>query len=394
MQQARHWRYASLLTAAALLVLSAGAGAIAFFEFTIPQISLDPDHSYQLLVDKDTSSTGFSIRSLDGSALSMNQLSTKYNPAAALQSQQRVQEGFILLDGTLSLTFDARKLDGTRARAITTYRLDVRRRALSRNRIADTLVRRGIVRGPTRERALTRARARARHMTLDDARVMRLIERRDGSARWIRAVRAIRDTRARTFRGRTRPDGVLGHFGFAQPENRDPYVWAVMDRNSLYAVGLTVDRDGDGVPNSTDNCVGTVNANQIDTDGDGSGDDCDVDDDNDERADAADNCPLAANADQLDQDFDGAGDVCDADDDNDSIVDSGDKCPATAIGSIVSGNGCSIADTCPCENSWRNHGAYMKCLAQTSNSFLAASLITSLQKDAIVEAGARSTCGF
>ena len=389
MEQARHWRYASLLTAAALLVLSAGAGAIAFFEFTIPQISLDPDHSYQLLVDKDTSSTGFSIRSLDGSALSMNQLSAKYNPAPALQELQRVQEGFILLDGTLSLTFDARKLDDarTRARTITTYRLDVRRRALSRENLARALVRRHIVRD------MTRGRARARHMTLDDARVMRLVER-DGSARWIRAVRAIRDTRARSFRRDMRPDGVLGHFGFAQPENRDPYVWAVMDRNSLYAVGLTVDRDNDGVPNSTDNCVGSANPNQINTDGEGGGDECDVDDDGDSRLDAADNCPLAANADQLDQDFDGAGDVCDADDDNDSIGDSGDKCPATAIGSIVSGNGCSIADTCPCENSWRNQGAYMKCLAQTSNSFLAASLITSAQKDAIVSAGARSSCGF
>jgi hypothetical protein len=385
MQKAGHWRRASLLTAAALVVLSAGAGAIAFFEFTIPQISLDPDALYQLRVDKD-SSTGFSIRSRDGSALTFSGLS-KYNPAPALQDLQRVQEGFVLLDGTLSLDVDARKLDGTRARTITTYRLDVRRRAFRRENLARTLVRRGIVRD------LTRARTRARHMTLDDARVMRLVER-NGSGRWIRAVRAIRETRARNFRGRTRPDGVLGHFGFAQPPTGDPYVWAVMDRNSLYAVGLTVDRDGDGVPNSTDNCVGSANTSQINTDGDGSGDDCDMDDDNDSRADAADNCPLAANTDQLDQDLDGAGDACDFDDDNDGVADSADKCQTTAGGALVAGNGCSIVDTCPCENSWRNHGAYVKCVSQTSNIFLSAGLITSAQKDAIVSAGAQSACGF
>jgi hypothetical protein len=386
MQQAGHWRRASLLTAAALLVLSAGAGAIAFFEFTIPIISLEPDDVYQLRVDKD-SSTGFSIRSRDGSALTFDGAS-KYNPAPALQNEQRVQGGFVLLDGTLSLDVVARKLDGTRARMLTTYRLDVRRRAFHRENLARTLVRQGIVRD------ITRARTRARHMTLDDARVMRLVERRDGSARWIRAVRAIRETRARAFRGRTRPDGVLGHFGFAQPPTGDPYVWAVMDRNSLYAVGVTVDRDGDGVPNSTDNCIGSANTSQINTDDDGAGDDCDIDDDNDTVADAADNCALTANADQFDQDGDGSGDACDFDDDNDGVVDGVDRCQATAVGAIVSVNGCSIADTCPCENSWRNHGAYVKCVAQTSNSFLAAGLITSAQKDLIVSTGAQSVCGF
>ena len=64
------------------------------------------------------------------------------------------------------------------------------------------------------------------------------------------------------------------------------------------------------------------------------------------------------------------------------------------IASVVAANGCSIADTCPCENSWRNHGAYVKCVAQTSNSFLSAGLITSAQKDAVVTAGAQSVCGF
>ena len=274
-----------------------------------------------------------------------------------------------------------------RARTLTTYRLDVRGRTLRPDNLARTLVRQGLVRD------LTRARSRDRFLRLEDARVMRLVER-DGSSRWIRAVRAIRETRGR-YRPLTRPDGVLGHFGFARPtDGGDPYVWAVMDRNSQYTVGLNVDRDGDGLNNWADNCVGSPNSNQNDTDGDGAGDACDLDDDDDTVPDVGDNCPLNQNTDQADFDGDDIGNACDFDDDNDSVLDGADQCLATAAGSVVGGNGCSIADTCPCESNWRNHGAYVKCVAQTSNSFLSAGLITSAQKDAIVSAGARSVCGF
>jgi hypothetical protein len=222
---------------------------------------------------------------------------------------------------------------------------------------------------------------------------MRLVER-DGRDFWTRAVRTVRDsTRARTFRSRSRPDGVIGHFGNWRPDGGDPYVWAVMDHNSRYAVGVTVDRDGDGVPNSADNCVGSANPNQGDADGDGAGNDCDLDDDNDTVADGADNCPLQANPDQADDDGDGAGNACE-DGDNDGVLDVADRCLATAIGSVVAANGCSIADSCPCETRWRNHGAYVKCVAQTSNSFFAAGLITGARNDAIVSAAAQSACGF
>jgi hypothetical protein len=385
MQHTRN-RRASLLTAAALVMLSVGAGALPIFtDFPNIHVNLDPNQIFQL--DFGPGGTGFSIRSGDGAAIMLDG-SASYDPAAGLGFQQRVQEGFVLLDGTLSLAIDARKPDGTRARTLTTYGLEVRRRALRPEHLARTLMRQGVVRDPIR--ALTRARA----MRRDDARVMRLVEKRDG-ARWIRAVRAIRDASQRAFRPRTRPDGVLGHFGFAQSDGGDPHVWAVIDRNSSkYAVGLTVDRDGDGVPNAADNCVGTRNPNQGDTDADSAGDDCDLDDDNDSHADVKDNCPLKANPDQSDQDLDGAGDACDADDDNDGVLDGSDACQATALGSLVSANGCSIADTCPCDGNWRNHGAYVKCVAQTSNSFVSAGLITSAQRNVIVSAGAKSVCGF
>ena len=387
MQQVGHRRRASLLTAVALVVLSAGTGAVVLIrEISIDelfQVNLDTDDVFQVKL-LGLLNTGYSILSRDGSALTIDGTS-KYDAALGLQPGQRVQEGFVLLDGTLSLEVNARKLDGARARMLTTYRLDVRRRALLPRNLGPRLFHRGLVRED-------RARNRARSLTLDDARVMRLVQRPDGG-RWILAVDAIRETRGR-YRPLTRPDGVLGHFGFARSAEGDPYVWAVMDRNSQYAVGLTVDRDGDGLNNWADNCIGSANSNQLDTDGDSAGDACDVDDDEDRVLDLSDNCPLNVNTDQADFDGDGTGNVCDFDDDNDAVLDGADQCLTTAANSVVAGNGCSIVDTCPCENSWRNHGAYVKCVAQTSNSFLSAGLITSAQKDAIVTAGAQSVCGF
>jgi uncharacterized repeat protein (TIGR01451 family) len=57
------------------------------------------------------------------------------------------------------------------------------------------------------------------------------------------------------------------------------------------------DGDGDGVPDSSDNCPIVPNPGQEDGDGDGVGDACD-------------NCPAIANPDQADADGDGVGDLC------------------------------------------------------------------------------------
>ena len=71
------------------------------------------------------------------------------------------------------------------------------------------------------------------------------------------------------------------------------------------------DSDGDGTDDGPDNCPLIANADQLDTDSDGTGDACDTDDDGDGTDDGPDNCPLVSNADQLDTDSDGTGDACD-----------------------------------------------------------------------------------
>ena len=376
-------RVGPLAVLTGVLVLSIGAGAVSLMQLPIVT---DPVALFDLRFD-GLADTGFRIRSLDGSPLTFTGES-RYDPLDGLRPGETVQDGFVLLDGTLSLEVSALKGDATRARTRTTYRMNVKRDALRRRNIRRALIRQGVVRDP--DRAFRRAGA----MRLEDARVMRLVEREGLAPHWMRAVRAIRNPRRVVFRSRAEPDDLLGHFGFARGGTGEPYVWAVMDRNSRYAIGLTMDRDNDGVPNASDNCIGTANSNQSNADADAAGDACDLDDDNDGKADTSDNCPLTANADQVDLDRDGIGDVCDQDDDNDAVPDGLDKCQSTASGDRVDAKGCSIADLCPCENDWRNHGAYVKCAAQATTSFLAAGLITAAEKDAIVSAGARSMCGF
>ncbi|MCB0644141.1 MAG: thrombospondin type 3 repeat-containing protein, partial [Phaeodactylibacter sp.] len=84
------------------------------------------------------------------------------------------------------------------------------------------------------------------------------------------------------------------------------------------------DTDGDGVPDSSDNCPLVANSNQADTDSDGVGNKCD-------------NCRGVANPDQIDADMDGDGDAC-------------DSCPNDPDNDIDGDGICGDIDNCPDSN--------------------------------------------
>lgn len=126
------------------------------------------------------------------------------------------------------------------------------------------------------------------------------------------------------------------------------------------------DDDGDGWPDSVDNCTRASNFGQTDADGDGYGDSCDAcpatpdpaqaDRDGDGRGDACDNCPTRTNPDQADADRDGRGDPCDScpavadpaghDTDGDGIGDFCDNCGSTNNPSQRDTDGDGRGDSC------------------------------------------------
>jgi len=158
------------------------------------------------------------------------------------------------------------------------------------------------------------------------------------------------------------------------------------------------DADGDAVCESDDNCPLVANDNQSDLDADGVGDVCDADPDGDGVTDPSDNCPLDANADQTDTDGDGMGDVCDDDIDGDGVLDAIDACVPTPTGDVVGADGCSIEEIVPCDHpatggKWKNHGAYVRRVAHTAESFVTLGLITEADKDVLVSTAGESSCG-
>ena len=135
------------------------------------------------------------------------------------------------------------------------------------------------------------------------------------------------------------------------------------------------DTDKDGVGNACDNCPNNCNSLQKDADGDGNGDVCDPtpgcggcgqplceqqcgygDTDGDGVPDTMDNCPTVPNPGQRDQDKDKVGDACDncptvangnqKDSDNDGIGDACDNCPTICNSHQKDADGDKSGDVC------------------------------------------------
>lgn len=167
--------------------------------------------------------------------------------------------------------------------------------------------------------------------------------------------------------------------------NGDPdhFVDTVVNATLVSSGGTCSDTDGDGVPDSSDNCPTVSNPTQTNSDGDSQGDACDIDDDNDGLVDTSepggcstdpdcdndnvsdgpndpdgggpivagpDNCIQAANTNQLNTDGDALGDACDPDDDNDTILDGADNCPLVVNPSQANMDGDSMGDACDPED--------------------------------------------
>lgn len=85
------------------------------------------------------------------------------------------------------------------------------------------------------------------------------------------------------------------------------------------------------------------------------------------------------------------------DSDGDGVPDASDACPGTAISALVDEHGCSgeqLVDlVCPCNGGWKNHGQYVSCVAHETAAQVQAGLLTEAQKDAIVSARAKNSCG-
>ena len=173
----------------------------------------------------------------------------------------------------------------------------------------------------------------------------------------------------------------------------------VYDANCNCA-GTLIDADQDGICDTEDNCVGVFNPDQLDTDGDGTGNACDdcnftagtpcddgdacttgdvydancncagtfSDSDSDDICDGEDNCPNDFNPDQEDENNNGIGDACDTPQEEGLYL----NCPADIVVNIpASASGTTVSWAPPASGSdcpWGSVGV-LQIGGQESGSF-------------------------
>jgi hypothetical protein len=60
---------------------------------------------------------------------------------------------------------------------------------------------------------------------------------------------------------------------------------------------------------------------------------------------------------------------------------------------VVNANGCSLAQLCPCDGGWRNHGEYVRCAITHAWQFYRAGLISATERRDFIWNAVRSDCG-
>jgi hypothetical protein len=60
---------------------------------------------------------------------------------------------------------------------------------------------------------------------------------------------------------------------------------------------------------------------------------------------------------------------------------------------VVNADGCSIAQLCLCEYTWKRHGAYVRCVVRTTGVFRRSELISRAERHDIIRGAASGSCG-
>lgn len=87
------------------------------------------------------------------------------------------------------------------------------------------------------------------------------------------------------------------------------------------------------------------------------------------------------------------------DTDEDGVNNNSDLCENTPSDSVVNSDGCSIKQLVPCDGpwgtdeSWIDHGHYVEAVVLVTDSFIAADLVLSEDKDIYITVAAQSLCG-